>query len=308
MFTIFDLIFIVVVLFSSAYAYVSGFVHSIISLGIWFGTAFVTKYLYPMVEPYYAKLFGASSFFSNLASYMTVFILMVMILSFINKAFANKLHQTNFSGADKAFGFLFGLFRGIIIMGMIYIIIIWLMPKKITRPNWIVDARCKPILKLSMMGIASFIPSTDTFKEMKEIIKDDLSGDDIANFEKLQKPMVDALEKDNGSAEMGYKDSEVRDLDRQIQQLDGLNLDEMDKAGESVFDPKSNYTKVNNSMLNEVEVKNKDDKPNTDVNNKDKSKSSGIEIKVNNGSKKSVNINIDTDDVNLLKDMLRNNL
>lgn len=270
MFTVLDFIFIVVVLFSSATAYVSGFVHSIIGLAIWFGTAFITKYIYPLLEPLFARLLGSSTFFSNLVAYIIVFVLSVMILSFINKTVASKLHQTNFSSADKTFGFLFGLFRGIILMGIVYIIIIYFIPKKSNRPAWVSDAKSKHVLKLSAIVISSFVPNTETFSEVKEIIKNDLTSSDIATFEKLQKPVVDSINNDNTSAEMGYKDSEVRDLERQLQQLQ--------EATEE-------------TILN------------------DENKTSNKEVEdTNTKENKQINIKINSSDVDTLRTILKNNL
>ena len=141
---------------------------------------------------------------------------------------AKKLHNTNLGGIDKSLGFFFGLVRGILIMAVAYIAILWFIPEKKERPKWIVNARSKPILKVSSMFISVLLPDGNNFKEIKEVIKSDMTGNEVETFEKLSKPSV-KNDVDSSSAEEGYKDSEIRDLERQLKQLDQLELDFNDK-------------------------------------------------------------------------------
>ena len=260
MFTILDYVFLIAVLYSAAIAYHKGFIQSLLGFLIWVGAVFVTKYLLPFVEPFYAKFFGKTTFFSNLFSYITVFIVFVMLFSFINKTLAKKIENTNFNSADKTFGFLFGFFRGILVISLFYIIVIWFVPSKNKRPSWVDDAKCKPILKLTTMFIQPFIPKTDSFNDLKEIINDDLDDKDIATFEKLQSPLVDKNILKTDSAEMGYTNSENRDLERQLLQLQGIveKDDEVEKEIKDDKDEKSVPAKKDgktiNIQINEKEI------------------------------------------------------
>ena len=221
MFTFIDFIFISVVILSSVLAYNGGLIQESISRIAWIGTAFLTKYIFPFVEPQFANLFGGSSMFSAISSYVIVFVIIIMLLSFINKSFATKLHDSHLGGIDKSLGFFFGFIRGILIMAVVYIVILWFMPDVNSRPDWIKDAKSKPILKVSSMFISSLLPSTGTFAEIKNIIQSDMSGTEIETFEKLSKPVVEGG-LDNSSAETGYRESERRDLMRQLQQIQEL--------------------------------------------------------------------------------------
>ncbi len=217
MFTFLDFIFVIVVLLSSVFAYNGGLIQESVSIAAWIGTIFLTKLFFPIVEPKFASIFGGSSMFSAMSAYISVFVVLIMILSFVNKTFAVKLHKTNFGSIDKSLGFLFGFFRGILIMAVAYIVILWFIPNTHKRPDWVKNAKSKPILKISSMFISSLLPSTSNFSEIKSIIKSDMSGTEIETFEKLSKPVVEGSTE--ASAESGYKDSEIRDLERQLQQL-----------------------------------------------------------------------------------------
>ncbi len=217
MFTFLDFAFVVVVLLSSVFAYNGGLIQESISIAAWVGTIFLTKLFFPIVEPKFASIFGGSSMFSAMSAYISVFVILIMFLSFINKTFAIKLHKTNFGSIDKSLGFLFGFFRGILIMAVVYIVVLWFIPNSNKRPDWIKDAKSKPILKISSMFISSLLPSTNNFAEIKSIIKSDMSGTEIETFEKLSKPVVEGSTE--SSAESGYNASEIRGLERQVQQL-----------------------------------------------------------------------------------------
>lgn len=228
MFTFLDFIFLIVVVASAVFAYNGGLISEAFGIGSWIVTAILTKYFYPVVEPQFASLFGQSNVFSSMSAYISVFVVFIMFLSFINKSMAKKLHNTNLGGIDKSLGFFFGLVRGILIMAVAYIAILWFIPEKKERPKWIVNARSKPILKVSSMFISVLLPDVNNFKEIKEVIKSDMTGNEVETFEKLSKPSV-KNDVDSSSAEEGYKDSEIRDLERQLKQLDQLELDFNDK-------------------------------------------------------------------------------
>lgn len=221
MFTFVDFVFISVIVISSVLAYNGGLIQESISVFAWIGTAFLTKYTFPIVEPKFASLFGGSSMFSAMSSYISVFVVTIMLISFMNKSLSVRLHKSNFGSIDKSLGFFFGFIRGILIMAVIYIMILWFMPNAKSRPDWIKDAKSKPILKVTSMFISSLLPSTSNFQEIKTIIQSDMSGTEIETFEKLSKPVVEGSI-DTSSAENGYRDSEMRDLERQLQQLQEL--------------------------------------------------------------------------------------
>lgn len=221
MFTFVDFVFISVIVISSVLAYNGGLIQESISVFAWIGTAFLTKYTFPIVEPKFASLFGGSSMFSAMSSYISVFVVTIMLISFMNKSLSARLHKSNFGSIDKSLGFFFGFIRGILIMAVIYIMILWFMPNAKSRPDWIKDAKSKPILKVTSMFISSLLPSTSNFQEIKTIIQSDMSGTEIETFEKLSKPVVEGSI-DTSSAENGYRDSEIRDLERQLQQLQEL--------------------------------------------------------------------------------------
>jgi membrane protein required for colicin V production len=223
LFTFLDFIFLAVVAISAVCAYNGGFLTEAVGITAWIGTAFFTKYAYPFVEPKFAEWFGAAGMLSAVSAYVSIFVVVIMLLSYLNNMFAKKLKDTNFHGVDKSLGFFFGLVRGVLLMALLYIAVLWFMPRPKDRPDWIRDARSKPVLKTSSLFVSKLLPSGGTFGEIKEIIEADMTGNEEEVFDRLAKPSVAGDAGD--SAEDGYRASEIRALERQLKQLDELEAD-----------------------------------------------------------------------------------
>ncbi|MDR1476746.1 MAG: CvpA family protein [Rickettsiales bacterium] len=223
MFTFLDFIFFAAVAVSAVLAYYGGFVAEAFGVAAWIGAAFATKYIYPSVQPKFADWFGANNMFSAIAAYVSVFVAIVMALSFVNKWATGKLRRTHFDGIDHSLGFFFGLVRGVLVMALLYIAALWFIPEKNDRPKWITEARSKSVLKVTSMFITALLPDGGNFSELKKIVRGDMTGGEIDTFEKLAKPEVGGG--DSSSAEEGYRASEIRELERQLQQIEQLEAD-----------------------------------------------------------------------------------
>ena len=223
-FTFLDFIFFAVVTVSAVLSYYGGFVSESLAVAAWVGTAFITKYAYPLVQPKFASLLGADNMFSAVAAYVSVFVAIIMLLSYLNKWLAAKLRKTHFNSVDRSLGFFFGLVRGVLLMALLYMAILWFMPEQRSRPTWMTDARSRSVLRISSMFICTLLPDGRDFDELKRLVRQDATGAETATFERLARPAVEA---DAGtiSAEHGYRESEIRDLERQLQQLEQMELD-----------------------------------------------------------------------------------
>jgi membrane protein required for colicin V production len=220
MFTFLDFIFFAIVVVSAVLSYYGGFISESLGVAAWVGAAFATKHIYPTVQPRFAEWFGANNMFSAIAAYVSVFVAIVMMLSFANKWLASKLRRTHFDSVDRSLGFFFGLLRGVLVMALLYIAVLWFIPQKRSRPEWVTEARSRSVLKVSSMFICAMLPDGGNFSEVKRLVKSDADSGEIDAFERLAKPAV--MGTDSGSAEDGYRASEVRDLERQLQQLEQL--------------------------------------------------------------------------------------
>ncbi|MDR2098807.1 MAG: CvpA family protein [Rickettsiales bacterium] len=232
LFTFLDFVFLTVVAVSAICAYGGGFIAEAFGVAAWIGTAVIAKYAYPHVEPKFAGWFGTTNMISAISAYVSIFVVVVMLLSYLNKKFARKLRDTNFHGVDKSLGFFFGLIRGVLIMALMYVAVLWFMPRPKERPEWITGARSKPVLKTSALFISKLLPAGGTFGEIRDLIDSDMSASEEEVFERLTKPAVAGGAVD--SAENGYRASEIRALERQLKQLDELEADLRTPAGKAV--------------------------------------------------------------------------
>lgn len=212
-----DVSLIVVLILSGIWGYSRGFVHEILSVGTWVLAGFFTKLGAETLAPLIEKGFEVSETISLVLSYILIFVLGVFLASFIVKKIAARLHKTDFKSVDQTFGFIFGIVRGFIVMGGVYLFSLWLIPSETERPNWITQSRSRPVLRQSAGLIDTmFIPGK--IKPLQEDIKNSEINEDV--YRNLLKPAVETEEKDEKpQLNIGYSTDERSDLERQLRQL-----------------------------------------------------------------------------------------
>ncbi|MDR1008937.1 MAG: CvpA family protein [Rickettsiales bacterium] len=216
-----DFIFIAMVAASAVFGYSGGFIAGVLSVVSWIAAALLAKAFSPMAEPMFAGVFGHSAMLVSIASYISVFVIVIMLLSFIGHWSGTRLRETSFDGIDKSLGFLFGIMRGILLMAAVYIGILWFMPNPAERPDWVQQAKSKPVLRSSALFVAMLLPDDGAFKPVHELVHSNISESEL-KFESLNRPDVAPLEDATSADEDGYKASEVRDLERQLKQLESM--------------------------------------------------------------------------------------
>ncbi|MDR0367401.1 MAG: CvpA family protein [Rickettsiales bacterium] len=224
MLTVLDFVFLAVVFVSAVFGYSGGFVAGVFSLISWIITALVAKKFYPSVEPVFEGSLGQGSMLSSIAAYASIFVSCIMLLSFLAKWSGAKLHETNFDGIDKSLGFLFGIMRGILVMSVVEIGILWFFPLPEERPKWALDAKSRPVLRSSALFVSFLLPDEGNFKAINSVIRGNIKDDEF-RLKALNRPEAGALDSATSADTDGYKASEMKDLERQLKQLDQLESD-----------------------------------------------------------------------------------
>src|SRR5438552_687319 len=103
----FDGIVLGIALFSAVLAMVRGFSREVLSVASWFGSAYAAYKLYPLVLPY-AKNFIAEEKFAVIASAGAVFIVALIVISFITMRIADTIIDSRIGALDRTLGFIFG--------------------------------------------------------------------------------------------------------------------------------------------------------------------------------------------------------
>ena len=223
MFSLLDFVFVGVVGLSALFAYFGGFVSELFGLLSWIVAALTAKYFFPAVEPKFIDIFGGQTPLASISAYALVFVMVVMLLSLFNKWWASHVRETGLSSIDASLGLLFGITRGLVVLSGAYIVMLWLMSDATTRPEWLKTGRSLPVIRAGAATLAGVLPNDGAgfSKLRKTVMTDTGAGEDL--FERLNRPEVKAEEA--ASAEEGYHPSEMKDLERQLEQLNKIELD-----------------------------------------------------------------------------------
>lgn len=106
-----------------------------------------------------SKLFGVVPYdlASGVIAYGSVFIAVVGILSVISHFMAEGLKKMGLGAVDRSMGVVFGLVRGILVLGLIYLPVYMLMDTG-TKDKWLGDARSYVYLEKTAEMISSLLP------------------------------------------------------------------------------------------------------------------------------------------------------
>lgn len=218
-----DVLFVLTLILSGLWGYMRGLVKEIFAIFAWVGAAVATKYGSLVVEPSIAEVIGKggeSTLFSQAVTYIILFLIFFVLFSIISKKFSKRMEASEFEGLDKTLGFLFGIIRGIVVIALIYMFFIWLFAEEDQRPDWIKKARSRPILRVTSQVLTElFLPGE--FEELDEDIKEGKDNKD-QTYNRLSRPEEE--KRTLIDSEAGYNNSERRELDKQINQLQELDF------------------------------------------------------------------------------------
>ncbi|WP_421723290.1 CvpA family protein [Bauldia sp.] len=140
--TVLDVIVIVVVLISAVLAMVRGFVREVLSVASWVAAAVAAFFFYPTLEPLVSPYLENQTV-AEIAAAAVIFIVVLVIASYITMKISDFVIDSRVGAVDRAFGFVFGAIRGILLLAIALQFFLWLYPNPGT---WVTDAVTKPVL------------------------------------------------------------------------------------------------------------------------------------------------------------------
>lgn len=153
-----DILVVAVILVSAAFAAYRGFVQESLSIFAWAAAAFAALYFGPAVVP---LLKGAlSGWVAIVAAYAAVFLIIVIPLSFMSFRFAENVRRSPVHTLDRSLGFVFGIVRGLVIVGAVYLVFSVVVPIP-RQPDWVTKARLLPLIQSSGEVLLALIPDQE---------------------------------------------------------------------------------------------------------------------------------------------------
>lgn len=151
-----DAAILVILLISAIFGFIRGFVKETLSVAGWVGAIFLSLYLFPIAQPI-AREFILNLLIADILTGAVIFILSLVILSYISHAISEKVKASSLGALDRSLGIFFGIARGAILLGVAWLVFVQFIPEK-DRPEWILQARMLPIIEASGEFVARLLP------------------------------------------------------------------------------------------------------------------------------------------------------
>lgn len=220
--TILDYIYIGIVLLSTVWAMLRGGVYETIATLAWVVAAVVARFASPWLDTLLQSWFklSESTVGTTVASYFIVFFIILILTSFINQRLRDKIQRSILNVTDKTFGVIFGIARGIVVMGVVYWCVLWYYSDTPTMPNWLTNARTRPIMQMTAVKLDEwFIPGDES-----KLLQRDVAGtkEAIEIYQNLINPAINNKDdkQPDGNNGTGYKASERDALENQLLQIE----------------------------------------------------------------------------------------
>ncbi len=267
-----DYIYVGVLVASTIWAAVRGGIYEMVATLSWVIAAFAARFISPLLDGLLQDWFGltASTVGTLVASYFVVFFVILMLVGFFNQRLRDRIQNSIMKVTDRTLGIIFGLIRGIVIMGLVYWATLWYYSDAPRPAPWVENARTRPIMQLTAVKLDEwFFPGPGS-----KLLARDMTGTQ-ANIEILNNlinPAVsDDAQKTDGDAptETGYKSSERSDLEKQLLQIANIARAEEERAAATTADaenlPDENNTGATDATASATaEMENSADEIDTD--------------------------------------------
>ena len=237
-----DYVYVGVVLASTIWAFIRGGVFETVATLSWVVAAIAARFASPWLDKLLQAWFdlSASTVGTLIASYFIVFFLVLMLVGFFNQKLRDRIHDSVMRVTDRTLGIIFGIVRGVVIMGGVYWISLWYFSDSPHLPRWLEMARTRPVMQYTAEKLDEwFVPGAPN----KLLARDRAASiESMKIFQNLINPAVtsDSKKADENPAsapETGYKSSERTALENQLLQIEtAARAEEMrDTAEEDVI-------------------------------------------------------------------------
>tara|TARA_B100001063_G_C16736430_1_gene542290 strand:- start:316 stop:861 length:546 start_codon:yes stop_codon:yes gene_type:complete len=168
-FNLFDLFFFLILFYCVIQCFLKGFSLSLISFMKWVFSTIITIILVPRFQPIVSD-YIQSDFINNVGLGIAIFIFTLFLTIVVGKSLSRAVTWTGVGSIDKAFGFLFGFFKGYIVTVCLFSIFNWFYPYQ----NWGIsaeDALSFDIINKGSEILIEEFPSTEDLIDTKDKIE-----------------------------------------------------------------------------------------------------------------------------------------
>ena len=166
---LFDLFFSIVFIYCIIQCFFKGFSLSLISFMKWILSTIITIIFVPKFRPFVSE-YIESEFINNVGLGIIIFVFTLFLTIVVGKSLSRAVTWTGVGSIDKAFGLLFGFFKGYVVSVCLFSILNWFYPYQ----NWGISAEKALSFNLINKGSEILIeefPSNEDFIDTKKKIE-----------------------------------------------------------------------------------------------------------------------------------------
>lgn len=134
-----------ILLVSGLFATYRGFLNETLSIVAYAVAAVGAVVMAPLLKPLAQSLVGPDWLAYGL-SLVGLFLVLLIPLSFVSFKISESVQGSPIGPLDRSLGFVFGVARGLVVVGAAYLVFSLLAPAK-DHPEWIKEARLLPVVK-----------------------------------------------------------------------------------------------------------------------------------------------------------------
>jgi len=167
---LFDIIFLILIVYFSIQCFAKGFLLSLVSFLKWVLALIITIILVPKIEPYVSNYVN-NEYVSGIGLGIGIYIVTLFILILTGKSLGRLFSYTGLGLVDKIFGFFFGIFKGYVFAVCIFSIINWFY----SYEKWDMSLKNSYFFSITEKGSRLLInefPSRKEIENTKEKIKE----------------------------------------------------------------------------------------------------------------------------------------
>ena len=227
--TTLDYIYVGVILASTVWATIRGGVYETIATLSWVVAAISARFASPWLDKLLQLWFDLSdsTVGTLVASYFIVFFAILLLVGFLNQKLRDKIQDSIMNVTDKTLGVIFGIIRGIVVMGIFYWGALWYYSDMPFLPKWLSESRTRPIMQITAVKLDEwFFPGPEN-----KLLARDMAGtyEALEIYKNLINPAIsDGKAANDGNetgtiepeTETGYKSSERAALENQLLQIE----------------------------------------------------------------------------------------
>jgi membrane protein required for colicin V production len=172
-FNIIDIVVISIILISCVVATFRGFIKEAFSIASWLFALIVAFQLY---EKFKLELieYVSQKVIVDIVAFGFPFLTTLFIASLVSSWLSPKFSITGLLIFDKFFGLIFGIFRGVLFIVLLYLGLIYLLGKEKSLPSIILEAYTFNSIKTTADTVGNLISKNKSFEDKKVIdIKED---------------------------------------------------------------------------------------------------------------------------------------